>query len=76
MIRTVISLDPEDKEWLEQKAKEERVPIARLVRRAVRRYREECELSSPSLEETAGLWKAGDGLAYQHRIREEWQEER
>lgn len=25
-----------------------------------------------ALEKTAGLWKRGDGLAYQIKIREEW----
>ncbi len=77
MIRTVIGLEPEDKDWLDQKAREEQVSMAALIRRAVHRYREETELNTPSMEqllqETAGLWKAKDGLAYQHRIREEWQ---
>jgi len=80
MIRTVISLDPEDKEWLDRRAQEEHVPMAQLIRRAVRCYREECESSSPSmdqlLQKTAGLWKAGDGLVYQRRIREEWEKGR
>lgn len=78
MTRTVVSLDSEDKEWLERKAQEEHVSIAQLIRQAVRRYREECRTDTPSidqlLQETAGSWKAGDGLIYQHRIREEWQE--
>jgi hypothetical protein len=62
MIRTVIGLEPEDKDWLDQKAREEQVSMAALIRRAVHRYREETELNTPSMEqltqETAGLWKA------------------
>jgi hypothetical protein len=80
MIRTLISLDPDDKRWLDQKSAEENVTMTELVRRAVRRYREECEAGAPPLdrllEETSGLWKQGDGLEYQRRLREEWEEER
>ena len=76
MIRTIISLDPEDKAWLDRKAKQERTPMTRLVRRAIQRLRKESE-SNPSrfdllLRETSGLQKFGDGLAYQRRLRREW----
>ena len=76
MIRTVISLDPEDKRWLDQKSQETQKPIAALVRQAIRRMRQEDEAKSPSfdtlLEQTRGTWKGGDGLAYQQAIRSEW----
>lgn len=76
MIRTVISLDPRDKAWLDQRAKAERVTMTELVRRAVRRMREHEE--APALEElleqSRGTWKHGDGVAYQQALREEWQE--
>lgn len=76
MIRTLISLDPEDKAWLERRSRQEGAPMARLVRRAIKRLREESE-ASPSrfevlLRETAGMLKAGDGLAAQRRLRREW----
>lgn len=74
MIRTVISLDPDDKRWLDDKAKEEDITMTEVVRRAVRKLRESEE--SPTfadlLRTTAGSWRNGDGLAYQCRIREEW----
>lgn len=81
MIRTLISLEDEDKRWLDRKAKEEGVTMAHVVRNAVRRYREQCERdrAEPSLEEllrrTSGLWKGGDGLEAQLRLRGEWEEE-
>ncbi len=81
MIRTLISLDDEDKTWLDRKAKEQGVTMAQLVRSAVKRYREQRDAMSaePSLEQllqrTAGSWKEGDGLAYQQSIRDEWEEE-
>jgi hypothetical protein len=76
MIRTVISLDEQDKAWLDRVARSERVPMTKLVRRAIRRLREEQEGAPGELDrllrETAGIWKAGDGLAYQRRLRAEW----
>jgi len=76
MLRTVISLDPDDKAWLDRKARQERVPMARLVRRAIRRMRRESP-AEPSrferlLRKTSGIAKLGDGLAVQRRLRREW----
>jgi len=76
MIRTVISLDPDDKAWLDRRARQERVPMTRLVRQAVRRLRKESE-SSPSrfeslLRKTSGMANMGDGLTAQRRLRAEW----
>jgi hypothetical protein len=80
MIRTIISLDPEDKLWLDRKAEEENVTMTEIVRQAVRRYRGECEVAAPSLDrllaETSGLWRKEDGLDYQNRLRQEWEEGR
>ena len=76
MVRTVISLDPDDKAWLDRQARRERTPMTRLVRRAIQRLRKESE-AHPSrfdllLRETSGSWKFGDGLAYQRKLRGEW----
>ena len=80
MIRTIVSLDPEDKAWLDRKARQERTPMTRLVRRAIQRMRQESE-SNPSgfdrlLRETSGLRKFGDGLTYQRKLRAEWDKRR
>jgi hypothetical protein len=76
MVRTLISLDSEDKAWLDRVARAERVPMTKLVRRAIRRLREEQEAAPHGfdrlLRETAGAWKRGDGLAVQRRLRSEW----
>lgn len=76
MVRTIVSLDPGDKAWLDRKARQERVPMTRLVRRAIQRFRRESE-SNPSrfdtlLCETSGMKGFGDGLKYQRRLRREW----
>jgi hypothetical protein len=79
MIRTLISLEDEDKKWLDRRAKEEGLTMTELVRMAVRRYREQCEASqaAESLEQllrrTAGIWREGDGLAYQRAVRDDWE---
>jgi hypothetical protein len=76
MIRTLISLDDEDKQWLDSRAKEEGKTMTELVRIAVRLYRQQCESGEPSLEQllqqTSGLWKGIDGLEHQRALRDEW----
>jgi len=73
MTRTIISLDPEDKQWLERTAQAQAVPMARLVREAIRRMRQQEDISLEELlRQTSGLWKRGDGLASQRRLRKEW----
>lgn len=76
MVRTVISLDLEDKLWLDQRAAAEHVPMAEVVRRAVRRYRRENSPEGSSFEalllETSGIWTEGDGLHFQQVLRDEW----
>jgi hypothetical protein len=73
MIRTLVSLEPEDKAWLERTARAEGVPETELVRRAVRNLRRQQETSfSDLLRRTRGIWKKGDALAYQRRLRRQW----
>lgn len=77
MPRTIINLAPEDKAWLDREAALREVPMTELVRLAVRAYRlREENLGSADLQavikETAGLWKVGDGLERQSRLRDEW----
>ena len=73
MIRTIISLDAEHKSWLDKKAEEAGLPMAELVRMAVQRMRQLDEESFDRLlQRTSGLWRRGDGLAYQRRMRTEW----
>jgi hypothetical protein len=76
MVRTVISLNEEDKAWLDRRAEEEGISMTELVRRAVALLRTHVHKTDPPLdtllEETKGIWAAGDGLRYQERLREEW----
>ena len=73
MTRTIISLEPEEKLWLEQRARAQGVSMARLVRKAIRRLRQQEDISLEEvLKQTSGLWRKGDGLTYQRRLRKEW----
>jgi hypothetical protein len=76
MVRTVVSLEEEDKRWLDERAAQEGVPMTELIRRAVRLLREHGRLRRPEindlLDRTSGIWKQGDGLEYQERVRGEW----
>lgn len=77
MPRTVINLDVDNKNWLDQEARKRHVPMTELVRQAVHAYRlrEESQGNSKwqhAVRDTAGIWHQGDGLAYQQRLRDEW----
>ncbi len=73
MIRTIISLDPDDKRWLDGAANRAGLPMTELVREAVRRMRRQQDADFENLlRRTSGLWRKGDGLAYQRRLRKQW----
>lgn len=77
MAKTLINLDPDDKAWLDREARRRKLPMTELVRQAVHGYRlREQSRSRPALAEalarTAGLWRQGDGLDWQQRLRDEW----
>ena len=77
MARTLITLDDQAKAWLASQAKAERVSMNEIVRRAVDRLRAEYERTqalSRGLRETAGIWTHGDGLDWQNRLRDEWED--
>ena len=77
LVRTVVSLDDEQRAWLDRQAALRHVSRASLIRRAVSefRMREQCGSSASFqevLKQTVGIWQGGDGLEYQERLRKEW----
>ncbi|HTC19942.1 MAG TPA: ribbon-helix-helix domain-containing protein [bacterium] len=74
--RTIISLDAEDKHWLDQKAKETHQTMTQVVREAVAEYRAKSEKKlsfKELLDQTSGIWPhSEDALEYVRKIREEW----
>jgi Arc/MetJ-type ribon-helix-helix transcriptional regulator len=75
MVRTVISLDEEDKRWLDEKASSEGIPMTEVIRRAVRHLRS-TEMAAGVFDEllqaTSGIGSGEDGLKVQRRLRNEW----
>lgn len=77
MTRTLINLPPDDKDWLDEEARARHIPMTELVRQAVHAYRLRAQRrAQPNLQEalkqTTGIWRQGDGLEYQNRMRNEW----
>ena len=76
MVRTLISISPEEKRWLDRQAKREHVSMSRLVRSGIHLLMGQGVPGEGSFEDrlkrTSGLWKAGDGLAYQQKMRASW----
>lgn len=79
MQRTIISLEPDDRDWLARRAQVEHVPQTEVVRRALRLYRQNAETrGTQSFEKlaqlTSGIRQGEDGLIVQQRLRDEWSE--
>ena len=73
MTRMLISLEENDRRWLEQKALEIGRPMSEVVRQAIRQAQEsEQKPMKELLASTQGLWRKGDGLRYQRRVRKDW----
>jgi predicted transcriptional regulator len=73
MTRTIIHLDSDEKAWLERTAKAAGVPTTTVVREAIRRMRQQEEMTFEQvLQQTSGLRSGQEGLAYQRGLREEW----
>jgi hypothetical protein len=73
MTRMVLSLEDREKAWLERKSRESGESMAEIVRQAIRqRQQAEEESLDQALAATRGLWKRGDGLRYQRKVRSEW----
>jgi hypothetical protein len=74
MERTIISLENDDKQWLDDESRRSGMPKSAIVRLSIRYLRLDREKSFESLlNQTSGTWKEGDGLAYQERMRSEWE---
>jgi len=72
--RTIITISEQDKRWLNAYSGIHGVSLAEAVRRGIA-----CLKSSESrdaycklVQNTAGIWKQGDALTYQKKMRSEW----
>jgi hypothetical protein len=78
MIRTIISLEKEDKRWLDSYSRSHHVSSAEILRTALRLMkRADTNASSGKIiSDTAGLWKNRkvDAVEFVKKIRSEWDE--
>jgi len=79
MPRTIISLSDDDKRWLDREALARHVSMTSLVSEAVALYRAREESANRpdferALKESSGVWRQGDGMKWQERLRDEWSE--
>ena len=74
--RIIITLPAEDKHWLEGYSRAQKISLAESIRKGVQKLRKADGLKTYErlVESTYGLWKKGEGLAYQVKIRSEWKE--
>lgn len=72
--RTIITISEEDKSWLESYSRASGISMAEAVRRSIMRLKvQDAKSAYQSLvRQTKGVWKKGDGLAYQKKLRSEW----
>lgn len=73
--RTIITLSETDKKWLESYSRAHEVSLAEAIRQGIRKLRdaEFAETYRVAVQRTRGLWRRGDGLRYQRKLRSEWQ---
>jgi hypothetical protein len=75
MTRLLVSLDEQDRVWLERKARQTGSSMAEVVRQSIQRMKKTDQKSFEDLlKATSGVWRGGDGLRYQRKIRREWDE--
>ena len=72
--RTIITISEDDKVWLENYSRTWRISAAEAIRRGIARLRDEegGSIYKKIVNETRGIWKQGNGLEYQTRVRSEW----
>jgi len=76
MVRTIVSITEQDKEWLDRYSHKQHQSTAETIRLAIRFFRKQTrsKFQESALEKTSGLWKKRkiDGLGYVQNLRQEW----
>jgi hypothetical protein len=73
--RTRVAISAEEKSWLESYSKARGISMAEAIHKAIARLREQEGQSTYQdlIAQTQGIWKKGDGLEYQVKLRSEWE---
>ena len=72
--RIIITLSEEDKQWLESYSRAHQISLAEAIRQGIRRLKDvELENTYRTIvQNTQGIWKEGEGMKYQRKLRSEW----
>lgn len=73
--RIIISIPDEDKLWLEGYSKVHKISVAEAIRQGIGQLKKDQRQQTYHrlVESTGGIWQKGDGLAYQVKMRAEWE---
>ncbi len=73
--RIIISIADEDKLWLEGYSKVHKISVAEAIRQGINQLKraKRKQTYRQLVENTRGVWKKGDALAYQEKLRAEWE---
>jgi Mor family transcriptional regulator len=73
--RIIVSIPDEDKLWLEGYSKVHQISVAEAIRQGIGELKksQRQQTYQQLVERTGGIWKKGDGLEYQRKMRAEWE---
>jgi len=73
--RIIITIPDEDKLWLEGYSKVHQISVAEAIRQGIDQLKknQRHQTYQKLVESTSGIWKKGNGLAYQEKMRAEWE---
>ena len=73
--RLIITIPDEDKLWLEGYSKVHKISVAEAIRQGIGQLKrsQRHRTYRKIVESTSGIWKKSDGLAYQLKMRAEWE---
>ena len=75
--RMIVTISEDDKKWLDGYSKAKDISVAEAVRQGIYKLKE-ANSNNPYrtlAKKTIGVWRQGDGLEYQQRLRSEWNDE-
>ncbi|MBI5604488.1 MAG: CopG family transcriptional regulator [Deltaproteobacteria bacterium] len=73
--RTIVTIPEKEKRWLKAFSKTHGMSMGEAIRQglACLKAADGKDSYKQLVQETRGIWNQGDGLAYQKRIRAEWE---
>ncbi len=73
--RISLTISEEDKLWLDEYGELHKISLAEAVRQGIDLLKkgERQKTYQHLVESTCGIWKKGDGLSYQKKMRAEWE---